>query len=173
MAFLDNVLILSNAQAITASAASTTIYDVTGAGSGNAPALTWGTTTSFGADIGLGDSANRPTAYFTVGTAFSSGGGSATLTVAIQAAPDNGSNAPGSYTTIYQSQAIPQANLTAGANFSVPIPPIQPGEALPRFYRFNYTVASGPFTGGTLTGAILLNPPSQLNVQYPANFTSV
>lgn len=172
MAFFDNSLLLSNAQAITVTAASTTIYDVTGAGSGVAPNLVFGTSTVFGADIGQGDGAARPTAYFTVPTTFTAGG-AATMTIQIQAAIDNGSNSPSTYTTIVETQAIPVATLTAGTNFNIPIPPLTAGEALPRFYRFNYVIATGPMLTGALTAGILLNPPTQIGVKYPNNFTSV
>lgn len=172
MAFFDNTLLLSNAQAITSTAASTTIYDVTGAGSGVTPSLIWGTSTVFGEDIGTGDGV-RPTAYFTVGTAFTAGG-AATMTVTIEAAVDNGSNVPGTYFVIYSSEAIPVATLTAGRNWSVPIPPLAPGEPLPRFYRFNYTIATGPMLSGTLTAGILLNPPAgAVSTLYPSNFRAV
>lgn len=170
--FIDQELKLSNAQAITVSAASTNLYDVTGAGAGNVPNMVFGTTGLAGADMGLGDSAMRPTAYFTVGTTFTAAG-AATLQIQIQAAPDNGAGSPGTYTTIVETSAFAKALLVAGANLQIPLPPITLGEALPRFYRFNYLVATGPMTAGSLTGAILLNAPSQINVQYPANFTSV
>lgn len=172
MAFFDNALLLSNAQAITVTAPSTNIYDVTGAGAGVKPNLVFGTSAVFGADIGTGDGAARPTAYFTVGTPFTAGG-SATMQFQIQAAIDNGSNSPSTYTTIAETDAIAVATLTAGTNFNIPIPPITAGEALPRFYRFNYVVATGPMTGGTISGDILLNPPTQVITQYPSNFTSV
>ncbi len=171
MAFFDNSLLLSSAQAVTTTAASTNIYDITGAGSGNAPALVWGTSTVFGADIGAGDGVARPTAYFTVPTAFTSSGSTATLTVAIQAAIDNGSDAPGTYYTLASTRIFTTAELAAGFNFNLPIPPIASSDPLPRFYRFNYTVASGPFTAGNLTAVILLNPPDQLNKKYPGNYT--
>lgn len=172
MAFFDNSLLLSNAQAITSTAASTNLYDVTGAGSGVKPNLVFGTTTVFGADMGQGDGMARPTAYFTVGTTFTASG-SATMQIQIQAAIDNGSNSPSTYTTIVETDAIAVATLTAGTNFNIPIPPLTAGEALPRFYRFNYVIATGPMTAGTLTAGILLNPPTQISVQYPSNFTSV
>jgi len=172
--FYDNTLILSAAQAITVTAASTNIYDVTGAGSGTAPNQTFGTATVFGADIGIGDGAAIPTAYFNVGTAFVSGGG-ATLTIAVQAAPDNGSNAPGTYETITATQAFVAADLIAGAQIVLPIPPTATlGTLKPRFYRFNYTVATSTFSAGTITGSILLNPATGIySIQYPNNFTSV
>lgn len=172
MAFFDTSLLLSNAQAVTSTAASTNIYDVTGAGSGTAPAMIWGTSTVIGDDIGTGEGVARPVAYFTVPTAFTAGG-AATLVVSVQAAVDNGSNAPGTYFTLTETQAIPVASLVAGYNFALPIPGIKSGDSLPRFYRFNYTVATGPMLTGNITGDILLNPPSQINIKYPSNFTSV
>lgn len=177
MAFVDIALQLSNAQALTATTVSTSVYDVTGAGSGNAPNMVFGIGSTGGAatagfDIGLGEG-NRPVAVFSVGTTFTAAG-AATLTIQIQAAPDNGSNSPGTYTTIGQTGPIALANLTAAAGpLQFPIPPIEPGEALPRFYRFNYVVATGPFTAGTITGNILLDAPSLTVSQYPANFSSV
>lgn len=172
MAFLDNALLLSNAQAVTTTAASSTIYDITGAGAGNPPPVSFGTATVFGADMGTGDGMARPTCLFTIPTAFTAGG-AATLTIQIQAATDNGSNQPNSYTTLWQTDALPVASLTAGALMNVPLPPVVIGEALPRFYRFNYVVATGPMLTGKITAAIMLNPPTQVSIQYPANFTSV
>lgn len=176
MAFFDQTLLLSSAQAITTTAASTNIYDITGAGSGNAPTITFGTATKFGADMGIGDGVAIPSLFMTVGTAFVSGGG-ATLTVSIEAAPDNGSNAPGSYVVLAATQAFTASQLTAGAVLILPIPPVAPiklGEALPRFYRVNYTVATSTFSAGAVTSVILLNPPSGLvGTLYPSNFTVV
>ena len=173
MAFLDNALLLSNAQAITATAASTNLYDVTGSGSGVVPPMVFGTTGVAGFDIGLADGASTPMAYFTVTTAFVSGGG-ATLQFQIQAAPDNGSGSPGTYTTLYTSATFAASTLVAGAQLVVPVPPIVPGEALPRFYRFNYVVATSTFSAGAVTGGIIINAPSKLeNTLYPNNFTAL
>lgn len=174
MAFFDQTLLLSNAQAITATAASTNIYDVTGAGSGVAPSMVFGQgVTNFGADIGVGDGVENPVAFFTIGTAFATG---TSLTIAIQAAPAS-SNSPGTYITLTSTAAIPTASLVAGATIILPIPPFAPielAETLPRFYRFYYTVAGSNFTTGTITGVILLNAPSGLvGTLYPNNFTAV
>ena len=173
MAFLDSALQLSTAQAITSTAASTNIYDVTGAGSGNAPNMVFGTTGVAGFDIGTGDGASTPIAQFVVGTAFVSGGG-ATLQFEIQAAPDNGSNAPGTYSTLYNSDLFPASTLTAGAVFQVPVPPTVPGEALPRFYRFNYVVGTSTFSAGTITANLMINPSStRVSTLYPNNFVAL
>lgn len=173
--FFDNTLLLSNAQAITSTAPSTNIYDVTGAGSGVAPSLVFGQgVTNFGADIGIGDGVAVPTAYFTVTTAFVSGGG-ATLSIQVQSAPAS-SNSPGSYVTLSQTQVFTAAQLVAGATIILPIPPVAPieaAEALPRFYRFNYVVATSTFSAGNITGGILLNPAIGIpSTFYPNNFTA-
>ena len=108
--FFDNSLFLSSAQAVTATANSTNIYDVTGAGSGNAPALTFGTSTTFGDDIGIGDGIAIPQLIVTIPTAFTTSNGG-TLQVSLQSAPDNGSNAPGTYTTDYSSAVFAASAL--------------------------------------------------------------
>lgn len=171
--FFDSLLQFSNVQAITSTAASTNIFDVTGAGSGNAPPLTWGTSTVFGSDLGLGEGAARPTVTLYVGTAFVSGGG-ATLTVQIQAAIDNGSNVPGTYTTLWETGLLSAATLAAGAQIQLPLPPRLPGEALPRFYRLNYVVATSTFSAGTISAWLALSPTSNATIgAYPNNYTVV
>lgn len=172
MAFFDSLLQLSVAQAITTTAASTTLYDVTGAGSGNAPSMIFGTnTTTYGADIGTGDGAAVPVAYFSIGV---TGTGAGTVTFQVQAAP-NSSNSPGTYVTVGSSAAFVGTTLIAGDVIVVPIGPyelIGSGEGLPRFYRFNYVV-SGSATV-TVTAGILLNPPlGFVSTQYANNFTAV
>lgn len=178
MAFFDNSLLLSNAQAITTTAASTSLYDVTGAGSGNAPSMIFGLNPSTGAaalpgaDIGTGDGIVQPVAFFTVTTL---GTGAGTVTFAVQAAPDNGSNSPGTYVTLASSGAYVGTTLLKGNQIILPIPPfaqIAPGMGTPRFYRFNYTV-SGSATV-SVTAGILLNPPAGfVSTQYPPNYISV
>lgn len=177
--FLDALVQLSTAQAITATAASTSIYDVTGAGSGNAPNMIGGVTSSgnalIGFDIGAGDGFTIPEVYVDISTAFVSGGG-ATLTIQLQAAPDNGSNAPGTYVTITQTAALTVAQLTASASFQFQVPEVPPstfGEAMPRFYRLNYVVATSTFSAGALNANIVLNPSQATKIQnYPANFVA-
>ncbi len=59
MAFLDASLFLTAAAgdslAISSSTAGSVVYDVTGAGSGNAPPQSFGKASAFGADMGIGD----------------------------------------------------------------------------------------------------------------------
>lgn len=179
MAFVDKLLQLSTAQAVTASADSTLIFDVTGAGVGIVPSMIFGVNAlgvqqTAGFDIGTGAGMNRPVAVFTVDTTFTAAG-AGTLTIAVLAAPDNGAGSEGAYTVIQQTGPISLANLVAGQEpLVVEIDALLPGEVLPRFYKFNYVVATGPMTAGKITGNILLDAPSIARARsYPANFVAV
>lgn len=159
---------------------STTVIDVTGAGSGNSPAMIGGypsTNTNIGVDIGQGDGMAIPHVVIIVSTAFVSAG-AATLQFVLQAAPDNGSYSPGTWTTLYISRVFTTAQLTAGQMLMFPCPPRaiggQPGEAIPRFYKLSYTVASATFSAGAVNAGILLNPPNNLvSTLYNSNFLAV
>ena len=180
MAFFDNSLLLSNAQAITTTAASTTVYDVTGAGAGNAPNQVFGQTSAgaaspAGLDIGTGDGIEALHAFFSIGV---TGTGTGTITFQVQAAPPSGNNA-GTYVTLAASAAYVGTTLIAGDVIDLPIPPfssqanqIGPAMVLPRFYRLNYVV-SGSATA-TVTAYIGTTPPlGYVSVQLPNNFVSV
>lgn len=178
MAFFDNSLLLSNAQAITTTAASTSVYDITGAGVGNAPSMVFGINPSTGAatlpgaDIGTGDGMAVPVAFFTVTT---TGTGAGTISFAVEAAPGLSNNNEGTYTVLATSAAYTGTTLLKGNQIILPIPPfaqIAPGMGTPRFYKFLYTV-SGSATV-SVTAGILLNPPAgYVSTQYPPNYISV
>ena len=159
----------STAQAITVTAASTNVFDVTGAGAGNAPAMIGanGVNTALGYDIGAGDGQVRPTVLVSIGV---NGTGAGTIQIQLQAAPDNGSYSPGSYVTIVQTDAIVGTALDAGQLIEIPVPPVPPAfSGLPRFYRLNYVVAGT--AGVTLTANLLLNPPEiRTATIYGSNF---
>jgi hypothetical protein len=82
----------------------------------------------------------------------------------LQGAPDNGSGSPGTYTTMWDSTAIAEADLLAGryiANVDLPriwLPtPLQPGkQVLPRFLRLQW-VTVGTHGAGALFGALVLD----------------
>ena len=120
---LDAQTRLSNAQAITATAVSTNIYD-------------------FGSarDSGPGEMLElfiRSIAAFTAA-------GAATLTITVET-DDNSSFS--SATVLVSSIAIPKASLTANTEqFAIAIPT----KNLERYIRLNYTIATGPMTAGTL-----------------------
>lgn len=169
MAFFDSLLQLSNAQAVTTTANSTTVYDVFGVGSGTVAPLVTGTTTP-GVDIGAGDGVAEPIATFYVTTAFAGG---TSMSIAVQAAPDNGSGSAGTYYTLTQSQVFLTAALIKGLQVTLRIPPVPSGTIPPRFYRFVYTVV-GTMSAGNITGGILLNSPiSAGSTQYANNYTVV
>ena len=107
-------------------------------------------------DIGIGDDPAMKLLVM-VGTTFTSGG-SPTLSVAIQGAQDNGSGAPGAFTSWYSTPAYALASLVAGArlmDMDMPRPP--DGIAIPRFLRLAYTIAAATTTAGTALSYIVLD----------------
>jgi hypothetical protein len=171
---LDVDSLLSNAQAVTATAPSTGVYDTAGLGVGvpatNITGIVNNAAAVFGSDLGTGgpNNASAPQLGVIVGTAFTAGG-SATMQVQLQAAIDNGSGGAGTWDTIMETDTIAVALLTAGqlvASFTVPRR--YPGQGFPRFYRVNYVVATGPMTAGTVNAFLLTGIDD--NPIYPANF---
>ena len=98
-------------------------------------------------DIGIGDDPAMKLMVL-VTTAFTSGG-AATLQVNFQGAPDNGSGAPGTYSTYMSTPVYALAALIAGARLmddDWPRPPA--GVVFPRFVRLTYVVGTTSFTAG-------------------------
>lgn len=154
---------LSTAQAVTTSVASTNVFDVTGAGSGNTPNMIGnsGLATNLGTDLGQGQNNAHPGVLFTISTA---GTGTGTFAFGIEAAPDNGSFSPGTYTRLTTSGTkAGLATLTLGYTLYLPLPPIPPEFAgLPRFYRAFYDLANTATM--SVTAEFLMNPPSVKSV---------
>jgi hypothetical protein len=181
--FTDNSLLFNSYTtpvAITVTGDSAVI-DLTGAGVGNAPAMTNGVGNSIGFDVGAGDGAALPSVTVIVGTTFV-GTGNTTMSVTLKAAPQVSATnyAQGTYTTLSITDSIPVANLVAGAVINIPIPPINLTEleALPRYYKLSYTVTNGPMTAGAVSAGIVLNQPNigrygNEGQQYPNNFTAL
>ena len=181
--FLDNALSfntnVASTQTVTATADSTTIIDITGAGSGTAPAMINGfpaTNTAIGVDYGVGDGMAIPYVVIIV-TAVTTVTG--TLVITLSAMPDNGSYSPGTATVIFTSTGLTGSTvLYAGSVLYFQLPPTLAAmaEALPRFYKLTYTVSSGSISIKT-NAFITLNPPSfagtkagLLGGQYNNNF---
>jgi hypothetical protein len=175
---LDSTSILSQNQAITATAPSTGVYDTAGLGVGQPVTNIIGLPTassggiSFGQDIGdagPGAGGSTPQLMALITTAFASGGAT-TLQTQLQAATDtNNTGTPGTWDTIIETDAFAKALLLAGkfaARFDAPGRYL--GQQFPRFYRLNFVVASGPFTAGAITSALLTGIDA--NPLYPANF---
>ena len=137
---LDKNLLVSNNQAITSSAASTDVIDI-----------------GVARDIGIGD----PLELIAVITASLDAVGSATLVTALEGSVDNSN-----WTVMAQTRAIGKADLLAGRELCrFKLPATGAGQAHPRYYRLNYTVATGPMTAGTVTAG--LNLDRQANHAYP------
>lgn len=125
---LDKQMELSNAQAVTVTAASQNQLDL-GPNS-------W-------AGNSVGDNSDLPL-HLTVDTTFTAGG-AATLTIQVRSSPNANMSSP----TVHQvSDAIPVASLTAGSR--VPFLPRIPENA-GRYVDVNYVVGTGPFTAGAIS----------------------
>lgn len=124
-------------------------------------------------DLGVGDKPSLKVSVEVL-TAFTGG---TSLAVNFQGAPDNGSGAPGTYTTYVTGPVVAEAALVAGARLleiDVPRPPA--GVVLPRFWRLQY-VTVGTHGAGALRGNVVLDrfdqPGSQTGVLsgYPPGLT--
>lgn len=109
-----------------------------------------------------------------IGTTFTAAG-AATLQVSIQAAVDAGgggaAQTPGTFYDQVLTSALPVANLTTGREIlRTPIPRwsvcASNVTTRPRFYRLNYTVATGPMTAGTVLATIVGSSGRQDNHAY-------
>lgn len=128
---LDKLQMFSEAQAVTASAASTDTLDLAPL-KGNHR------------DIGIGYTLEFWALVNTTATA----AGAATLNVQLQTSPDNST-----WTTIYDSGALALSALTVGKRIvSAKVP-----AGVLRYLRVNYSVGIGPLTAGTFTSGINLD----------------
>lgn len=125
---IDKSLQVSDAQAVTASAASTDVIDT---GVANRAI---GTDTSLALSITVDESATAS--------------GSATVTFSLQDSADNST-----FADVVASAAIAKTALTAGKQpvlFKLP-------HGLRRYIRVYYTVATGPLTAGKFSAQIVMN----------------
>ncbi len=136
---------------------STNIIDLLGAGVGVAPPAIIGNVALFGAPDAMGVGGARPELQISIGTAATTGS-SATLTIALQGAPDTASTyQPGTWQTIVQSPALTAAQLTANqVVFRCPWLPPFPANLRPRYLRLLFSPASATsFTAGTIASALV------------------
>lgn len=160
---LDALLQFDNAASVAIAAgtqASTNVIDF-GLGTSANPAIPSNANGGGARDMGIGDDPALKL-LVQVSTTFTSGG-AGTLSVAIQGAPDNGSGAPGSYTTWWTSPTYALATLVAGArllDMDFPRPPA--GVAVPRFVRLLYTVAGATMTAGAVSAYLVLDRDDQM-----------
>lgn len=160
--------------AVTTSTASTNVYDVTGAGVGNTPSVTWGTSATFGADMGIGDGMALPSVRVVITTGLSTTN-SATLNVALQSAPDDGTNNPGTWSTVVETGAYTTSELTANTVLRLPMAHRHSGQPLPRFYRLLYQLpASTAFSAGAVSAGIVIGDDSSVTIgKYPEAYSVV
>jgi hypothetical protein len=126
-------------------------------------------------DLGIGD--DPALKLLVVVTTAITGGTS--LQVNLQGAPDNGSGAPGSYTTWWTSPVYAEATLVQGARlFDMDMPRPPAGVGIPRFLRIGY-VSVGTHSAGALQACIVLDRHDQVYAGttnstlggYPAGIT--
>lgn len=123
-------------------------------------------------DIGIGDDPMMKL-LIVVTTTFTGG---TNIAISLQGAPDNGSGASGSYTTMWTSPTILEASLIQGTYIAnIDVPRTIPGQVLPRFLRLS-NVTSGTHTAGAYLGAIVLDRFDQIGLSgtlsaYPAGVT--
>ncbi|WP_439392337.1 hypothetical protein ACRQ5Q_22340 [Bradyrhizobium sp. PMVTL-01] len=179
MALQDQNLVLSSAQAVTATAQSTNAYDLltgntlavaTGAYSTNSII---GNASVFGEDLGLGRSKGTP--QIEVFSGAGNPGAATSLTIQAQGAPDAGTgNTSGvAYKVYAQTGAIPLASVLASSRLgTLDLPRRETRAALPRFIALNYVVAGANFTNLTLTSYINIGSNSAQDTlgQYPSNY---
>ena len=138
--YVDNNLVMSDAQAVTVTAASTKSID---------------TQTAL-RDIGSGE----PIELFVSVGAQVTAAGAATVVFALQDSADNST-----FADVVSTPAIGKATLAPGYEaLRIRLP-----SGLRRYIQVNYTVATGPLTGGTFNATVLLD--RQDNVARPSGFT--
>lgn len=160
---LDSNLNFSSAQAITNSAASSTVtaYDESG---GN---TNIGNVSRFGADFGVGQGKVHPKIVVGISTTFTTTN-SATLNIQFQGSTDSSS-----WTTYVETGALAAAVLTSGSVVELEWPRKALGAAMPRYVRLYYTVGTGVFSAGAVNGNVAITPDGWVGVadQYPSNYT--
>lgn len=128
---LDKLLMFSDKQAVTATAASTDVIDL-------------GPIDGTRRDIGVG----YPLEFWALVNTTATASGAATVNVQLQTSPDNST-----WTSIYESGALALAALTAGKRIvSAKVP-----SGVQKYLRVNYTVSTGPLTAGAFTSGINLD----------------
>lgn len=124
-------------------------------------------------DIGVGDDPSlKLSAIMAVG--LTAGG---TIQLELDGAPDN-AGVPGSYTVMWQSQAIAAAQAVAGFQLcNVDVPRVVPGQPIPRYLRLRFIQGSTANTAGIVEAQIVIDRDDQIvgtggaYSGYPAGIT--
>lgn len=139
---LDKGNLVSSAQAVTSSAGSTDVIDLSQARA-----------------IGDGEELEFFVNVDTAATA----AGAATVTFQVQTDDNSAFSSP---TTVIQTDAIPKATLVAGYQIKISLPV---GATPERYLRLYYSVATGPLTAGAFTAGLVLD--AQNSRAYPSGYT--
>ena len=117
-------------------------------------------------DLGIGD--NPSLKLMAQATAYTSGGTS--IQLQLQGAPDNGSGAPGAYTTMWTGPVVTAAQISGPLALSVPgsvylanvdLPRPIPGQAYPRYFQLNF-ISVGTFVGLLVEAAVVMDRLDQV-----------
>jgi hypothetical protein len=136
---LDKLLMFSEAQAVTASAASNDVIDL-------------GPIDGTRRDIGVGE----PLELFVNVNTTATAAGAATVNIQLQTSPDNST-----WTTLTSTGDLALSALTSGKRvMSQKVP-----QGVLRYLRVNYVVGTGPLTAGAFTAGINLDVDN--NSPYP------
>lgn len=128
---LDKLLMFSEKQAVTATAASTDVIDL-------------GPIDGTVRDIGVGE----PLEWFVTTDTTATAAGAATVNVSLQTSADNST-----WVTLASSGDLALSALTAGKRIvSQKVP-----QGVLRYLRLNYTVGTGPLTAGAFTSGVNLD----------------
>lgn len=94
-----------------------------------------------------------------VAVAFTAG---TSLQLQINGAPDNGSGAPGSYTQMWISAAIPESQLVAGAQLAnIDIPRVVFGQPIPRYLSLSF-ISVGTHSTGQVEAQLVIDRDDQI-----------
>lgn len=129
---LDKETLFSLDQAVTASAAATSIIDLT-------------PVKGDFRDIGIGE----PLTLFAQVTTQATAAGAAKVQVILETSADKAFTAP---VALYQSVEMPIADLNAGKRIVATVP-----HGVIKYLRLRYVVTTGPLTAGKFTAGITLN----------------
>ena len=108
-------------------------------------------------DIAVGDDPMLKISA-TVTVAFTGG---TSLQLELAGAPDSGTGGQGSYTVMWLSPAIAEANLIAGQVANIDVPRPVPGQPLPRFLRLRF-ITVGTHTAGSIESQIVIDRFDQI-----------
>lgn len=124
-------------------------------------------------DIGVGDD---PMLKLLIRVVVAFVGGTS-LQCTLAGAPDDGTGGQGSYTVMWTSFAVIEANLVAGADIAnVDVPRVTAGQVLPRFLRVQF-ITVGTHSSGGVEATIVLDRSDQIKGAtgllsgYPAGVT--